>query len=203
LVESAVVSPPYFGGYAFDWKRAAYYTPVGFARAVDRAATRALKPEEGTAMCVYDSSSGLYLPELNSLAGFKVVERAAGVHRGRGGFSYPIQALRIDPAAVAGHHERCMHFVFSPETAERNLLGDYGSHVLFCALLPGHRWSRAATSGRCLHGDLTVPLGCLTCGEGGVEVEVLDLPRALPSGMTRSRGGDPLGWVRNLPVVSG
>lgn len=153
-------------------------------------------------MCVYDRDHGLYLPELSALAGFKVVERSNGMHRARGGFAYPIQTLRVDPDAIAGHHERCMHFVFSPSTAEQNLLGDYGSHILLSALLPGHVWSREASGGRCLHGDLTVPLGCLTCGEGGVEVDVLSLPRPASSGMRRPLVDNPLGWVRNLPVFS-
>jgi len=134
----------------------------------------------------------LWLPTLNSVAGFKVTEKKNGVHVARNDFRYPIRAVRIDPNAVYGDTERCMHFAFGREGAEQNLMGSYGSHLLFCALIPPrYAW----THGRCLHGSLTVPLSCLSCGEGDAEPEIVDGWAYLPP------AGDPWAWMRQLPVV--
>ncbi|CAN5720509.1 hypothetical protein BH23CHL2_BH23CHL2_19600 [soil metagenome] len=153
-------------------------------------------------MCIVLPGQPLWLPELNSLAGFKITEKKNGVHVARKDFSYPIQALRIDPEAIWGDHDHCLHFALDRDAAEDNLLGDYGSHLLFCALPPGHFWSREMGDERCLHGDMTVPLACLTCGEGQLEPEIIDATwQPVPSSNGRSPS-DPFSWLRQLPVVA-
>lgn len=153
-------------------------------------------------MCVELPGTPLGLPRLRSLAGFKVVDKRDGLHVGRGGFTYPFGTLRLDPNAVLGDHERCLHFAFDHKTAERNLLGSYGSHLILCALLPGHFWSKQGERGNCLHGDLTVPLGCYTCGEGDVRLRLSE--RAAIDSMLRALPRNELPtWARLLPVVSG
>lgn len=153
-------------------------------------------------MCVELPGTPLGLPRLRSLAGFKVVEKRDGRHLSRGGFTYPLGSLRLDPNALLGDHNRCLHFAFDRDAAERNLLGAYGSHLLLCAMLPGHFWSKEGERGRCLHGDLTVPLGCLTCGEGDLGLRISQ--RAAIESMLRPpvRGELPI-WARRLPVVAG
>lgn len=153
-------------------------------------------------MCVELPGTPLWLPRLRSLAGFKVVDKRDNLHVSRGGFTYPLGSLRLDPNAVTGDHDRCLHFAFDRDAAERNLLGGYGSHLILCALLPGHFWSKQGERGRCLHGDLTVPLGCLTCGEGDLGVRISN--RAVPEGMLRSGlSGQLPAWARRLPLTGG
>ena len=102
----------------------------------------------------------LWLPELNSLAAFKVTEKRNGIHVSSQNFTYPIKTLRLDPNSVHGDHNRCLHFAYDLQTAKQNLLGSYGSHLLFMALLPYHFWSKSASANNaCLHGDLCVVLG--------------------------------------------
>lgn len=152
-------------------------------------------------MCIDLSYRPLWLPELSSLARFKVVEKRNGFHVARNSFRYPIRALRLDPNAVTGSHDRCMHFAFDPDDARANLLGEYGSHILFCALIPYHYWSKINGRRGCLHGDATVPLGCLTCGEGGFEPEIIQSQKGIQILPRNASMTDPLGWVRQLPVV--
>jgi hypothetical protein len=66
-------------------------------------------------------------------------------------------------------------------------------------LIPGHMWSHGDSGGHCLHGDTTVPLGCLTCGEGDL---VPDLPMLPGPCLRETAPVDPLGWLKSLPVVA-
>ena len=155
-------------------------------------------------MCYAVPYQPLWLPEVSCLAGFKVTEKRNGMHVGYQNFTYPINTLRLDPKSVRGDHNRCLHFAYDPQTAKQNLLGSYGSHLLFCALIPSHYWSKLFKSENraCLHGDLTVVLACLTCGEGDYEE-----PHILRAGEAQTylpyiHQSDPLDWVRELPVVN-
>ena len=148
----------------------------------------------------------LWLPELNCLAGFKVTEKRNGIHVSSQNFTYPINTLRIDPKSVHGDHNRCLHFAYDPQTAKQNLLGSYGSHLLFCALIPSHYWSKLfkpqSPKQACLHGDLTVVLSCLTCGEGEYEEPHIIGEGEVESYLSYMPQSDPLDWVRQLPVVN-
>ncbi len=146
----------------------------------------------------------LWLPELNCLAGFKVTEKRNGMHVGSHNFTYPMNTLRLDPKSVHGDHNRCLHFAYDPQTAKQNLLSSYGSHLLFTALLPAHYWSKIFKSENraCLHGDLTVVLACLTCGEGEYEEPLILSAGEAMSYLPFIQQSDPLEWVRQLPVVS-
>ncbi len=155
-------------------------------------------------MCYQLPYQPLWLPELSCLAGFKVTEKRNGMHVGHQNFTYPMNTLRLDPRSVWGDHDRCLHFAYDLQTARRNLLGSYGSHLLFCALLPYHYWSRLIRGANtaCLHGDLTVVLGCLTCGEGDYEEpNIVMAGQGMPS-LPPSLQSDLFSWIRELPVVN-
>ncbi len=141
-----------------------------------------------------------WLPELNALAGFKVTEKRKGLHVAHNNFVYQLQTMCLDPNAIRGDHGRCLHVAFDQTSAEQNLLGLYGSHLLFCALIPDHFWSRGSGDQACLHADRTVPLACLTCEDGEFEPAVqAHWPEPLTPPFHPHRR-DLFSWIRRLPV---